>query len=168
MRCSAYEGLSRVVGRAPAFCGSSGRSVEGASAPSMFPPNRDYSWVRRGCGEGVEVLEHGVGWKVVVGAMDRADGLGSGCGVRRLPSSYASSRVTRRRTDRIGRCGGAGICAQSGDPRSSALDGPKRKAAPTTLNCRRTRASASCRASIRCGTVGQVRGIACEVMRGVS
>ena len=47
---------------------------------------RAEAWVK-------ERLEHGAGWKVLVGAMRRADGLGSVRGVRGLPSSYASSRV---------------------------------------------------------------------------
>ena len=81
--------------------------------------------------------------------MGRADGLGSVRGVRGLPSSYASSRVAATaETAAPGTSGGwsegeppgpheaggaVGLCAQSGDPRFSALDGPKRQA-PTTLN----------------------------------
>src|SRR3954471_1503209 len=57
----------------------------------MFPPNRDYFRVWCGHWDMLGGLEHGVWQKVVVGAMGRADGLGSVRGVRGLPSSYASS-----------------------------------------------------------------------------
>ena len=96
----------------------------------------------------------GKGLGVVV-ARGRSFGLGSVRGVRGLPSSYASSRGHPPRGARVGWDSVVGLCAQSGNPRSSVLDGPKRQA-PTTLNSRRTVRSASCRASIRSFTVGKV------------
>ncbi len=70
-------------------------------------------------------LEHGTGQKVEGGALGHADGLGSVHGVRGLPSSYAGSRVaaTPRAPHEAGRR--VGLCAQSGNPRSLVLDGPK-------------------------------------------
>ena len=133
------------------------RAQKFESAP-MFPPNRDPSSTAsavEGCGWEVRTSSARKG---LVSAMNLADGLGSGCGVRRLPSSYASSRVALPARTACG-CGAGRLCAQSGNPRSSALDGPKREA-PTTLNARRTVGAASWRVSIRCFTVGEVLGIA--------
>ena len=55
------------------------------------------------------VLDHKAGWSVAGGAMGRSDGFGPVRGVRRLPSSYASSRVAAvaPRPHGAGRRGGA-------------------------------------------------------------
>jgi hypothetical protein len=108
MRCSAYEGLSRVVGKATAFrpmtWSQLGRLWATLSSPE---PRLLVAACQRG-GIVWRELEHRRETKGE-GRWERANGLGSVHGVRRRPSSYASSRVAHAGRDRTGRArrGGA-------------------------------------------------------------
>ena len=154
MRCSSYEGLSMGVLGAPA-CGGRREGVRGSvgdpcspriieTLRPVFPKCGWWEWVRTwGWGEG---------WRVVRWAVPTALGQDAESADFQAPMRAAGWHPPPR--GRTGRRGTAGLCAQSGNPRSSVLDGPKRQA-PTTLNRRRTVRSASCRASIRGFTVGK-------------
>ena len=98
--------------------------------------------------------------------MGSSDGLGSVRGVRGLPSSYASSRVAATVPWPHGAAGHGGALRPI---RESEVIGPGWTQAESTDHSKPTTddsKSASCRASIRCWTVGEVVRIAGWLLQG--